>query len=69
MMTRIVADNRRLYAEKFDFAETVFADAYDFERPAAGFFLWLNVANGEAAAAHLWREQGVRVCRGLSFGP
>ena len=59
-----IADNRRLYAEKFDFAETVFADAYDFERPAAGFFLWLNVANGEAAAAHLWREQGVRVLPG-----
>ena len=34
-----VADNRRLYAEKFDLAETVFADAYDFQRPAAGFFL------------------------------
>ena len=59
-----VADNRRLYAEKFDLAETVFADAYDFQRPAAGFFLWLNVGHGEAAALHLWREQGVRVLPG-----
>ena len=59
-----IADNRRLYAEKFDLAETVFADAYDFQRPAAGFFLWLNVGHGEAAALHLWREQGVRVLPG-----
>ena len=59
-----VDENRRLYAEKFDLAETVFADAYDFQRPAAGFFLWLNVGHGEAAALHLWREQGVRVLPG-----
>ena len=62
-----VADNRRLYAEKFDLAETVFADAYDFQRPAAGFSLWLNVGHGEAAALHLWREQGgAGLARGLS---
>lgn len=59
-----VDENRRLYAEKFDLAETVFADAYDFHRPTAGFFLWLNVGHGEAAALHLWREQGLRVLPG-----
>ena len=59
-----VDENRRLYAEKFDLAETVFADAYDFQRPTAGFFLWLNVGHGEAAALHLWREQGLRVLPG-----
>ena len=59
-----VAENRRLYDEKFALAEQQFGAAYQFTRPAAGFFLWLNVGNGEAAAAHLWRHNGVRVLPG-----
>lgn len=59
-----VVENRARYAEKFAFAETVFGDAYGFYRPAAGFFLWLDVGDGEAAAVHLWREQGLRVLPG-----
>jgi len=59
-----VGENRRRYAEKFDLAESLFADAYDFHRPAAGFFLWLNVGHGEAAALHLWRQHGLRVLPG-----
>ena len=59
-----VAENRRLYDEKFSLAEEIFGTAYAFERPPAGFFLWLNVGNGVAAAAHLWRHYGVRVLPG-----
>ena len=59
-----VQANRQKYREKFDVAEMLFAGAYDFYRPAGGFFLWLNVGAGEAAARHLWTTQGVRVLPG-----
>lgn len=59
-----VEDNRRQYRHKFDIAETVLAGQFDFYRPDAGFFLWLNVGNGEAAALKLWREEGLRVLPG-----
>jgi N-succinyldiaminopimelate aminotransferase len=36
----------------------------DTTRPEAGFFLWLPVEDGEAAALKLWRETGVRVLPG-----
>ena len=57
-------ENRQKYGEKFAAAETLFAGCYDFYRPAGGFFLWLNVGDGEAAARHLWVTQGVRVLPG-----
>ena len=39
-----------------------------YRPPAAGFFLWLPVADGEAAALRLWREAGVRVLPGAYLG-
>ena len=63
-----VADNRARYAEKFDFAETVMAGSFGFYRPQAGFFLWLNVGDGAAAALHLWRQEGLRVLPGGYLG-
>jgi aspartate/methionine/tyrosine aminotransferase len=63
-----VEDNRARYGEKFDFAETVLAGSFDFYRPHAGFFLWLNVADGAAAALHLWQEEGLRVLPGGYLG-
>ena len=35
-----------------------------FSGPEGGFFLWLPVENGEAAALKLWRETGVKVLPG-----
>jgi N-succinyldiaminopimelate aminotransferase len=37
---------------------------YGFYRPAGGFFLWLDVGDGEAAALRLWREAAIRVLPG-----
>ena len=59
-----VQENRKKYSEKFAAAEALFAGRYDFYRPDGGFFLWLNVGDGEAAARHLWLTQGVRVLPG-----
>ena len=59
-----VVENRRLYQEKFALADEVFAGVDAYAPPQAGFFLWLRVADGEAAALRLWRETGVRVLPG-----
>lgn len=59
-----VDENRRLYAEKFDVADAIFTDVSGYQKPRAGFFLWLPVADGEAAALKLWKETGVRVLPG-----
>jgi aspartate/methionine/tyrosine aminotransferase len=36
--------------------------------PEGGFFLWLDVENGEETALRLWREAGVRVLPGAYMG-
>jgi N-succinyldiaminopimelate aminotransferase len=62
-----VEANRELYRQKFDLADQVIGDRYGYQRPAGGFFLWLDVGalgGSEAAAAKLWREAGVRVLPG-----
>ncbi len=59
-----VADNRRLYRAKTDDAAGIFGDSFGFYRPAGGFFLWLDVGDGESVAKALWREAGVKVLPG-----
>lgn len=59
-----VEENRRLYVEKFAIAGEIFAGVPRFQLPEGGFFLWLPVEDGEAAALKLWRETGIRVLPG-----
>ncbi|MGC1234448.1 MAG: aminotransferase class I/II-fold pyridoxal phosphate-dependent enzyme [Xanthobacteraceae bacterium] len=62
-----VEDNRRLYREKFDLADQIIGDRYNYRRPAGGFFLWLDVSaygGSEAVTQRLWREAGLRVVPG-----
>lgn len=59
-----VIENRRLYGEKYLAADQVFAGVNSYLGPAAGFFLWLPVEDGEAAALKLWQQTGVRVLPG-----
>lgn len=59
-----VAENRALYRAKFDAAADILGDRYGFFRPRGGFFLWLEVGNGEEAARALWREAALRVLPG-----
>jgi aspartate/methionine/tyrosine aminotransferase len=62
-----VAENRRLYREKFDLADQIIGDRYGYRRSAGGFFLWLDVSaqgGSEAATLSLWRQAGVRVVPG-----
>ena len=57
-------DNRRQYQEKYALADEIFGDVPGYASPEAGFFLWLPVQDGEAAALKLWQETGVRVLPG-----
>ena len=62
-----VIENRRLYAQKFDLADQIIGDRYNYKRPDGGFFLWLDVsAQGGSVTAteRLWREAGLRVLPG-----
>lgn len=59
-----VTENRRLYQEKYAIADEVFAGVQGYQPPEAGFFLWLPVDDGEAAALKLWQDTGVRVLPG-----
>lgn len=59
-----VDDNRALYRAKLDLAQEVFGSRFGFRRPPGGFFLWLDVGDGEKAAVALWREAKIRVLPG-----
>ena len=59
-----VEENRAQYRAKFDAAAAELEGRFGFYRPAGGFFLWLEVGDGEAACRRLWSEAGVRVLPG-----
>ena len=59
-----VEANRALYRTKFDLADQILGGKLGQYRPAAGFYLWLDVGDGEKAAAQLWRQAGVKVIPG-----
>ena len=59
-----VDHNRALYRAKIDAAEAALGRDFGFYRPPGGFFLWLDVGDGEAVTRRLWREAAVRVLPG-----
>ena len=59
-----VEQNRALYVEKYRLAEETLGNLPGISLPRAGFFLWLDVGDGESAALRLWKETGIRVLPG-----
>ena len=59
-----VIQNRDIYKKKYKFADQIFDDFDGYLSPEAGFFLWLNVGDGEKIALELWQNCGVRVLPG-----
>jgi N-succinyldiaminopimelate aminotransferase len=59
-----VVENRARYCQSFDTAERILAPLFGTVRPAGGFFLWLDVGDGEAAATALWRDAAIKVLPG-----
>lgn len=55
-----VVENRSLYHQKYTIADQILGNAPGYMSPEAGFFLWLDVGNGEEAALKLWKDAGVR---------
>ena len=66
-----VEQNRKLYEQKFDISDRllreIFTSDHPYTSPEAGFFLWLPVGDGEAVAASLWRDEGVKALPGAYF--
>ncbi|MFD1880422.1 aminotransferase class I/II-fold pyridoxal phosphate-dependent enzyme [Paracoccus pacificus] len=56
--------NRALYQEKYAIANRVLGNIPGYQSPQGGFFLWLPVEDGEAAAKKLWAETGIQVLPG-----
>ncbi|MET4127734.1 aminotransferase class I/II-fold pyridoxal phosphate-dependent enzyme [Roseovarius sp. MBR-6] len=63
-----VVENRALYGRKYARADEIMGNLPGYRSPEAGFFLWLPVTDGEAAALRLWQETGVRVLPGAYLG-
>ncbi|MGZ9809077.1 aminotransferase class I/II-fold pyridoxal phosphate-dependent enzyme [Pseudoroseicyclus sp. H15] len=63
-----VEANRAQYAEKYAMADKLLGKLPGYASPEAGFFLWLPVEDGEAAAVKIWREAGVAVLPGAYLG-
>jgi aspartate/methionine/tyrosine aminotransferase len=63
-----VAQNRARYQEKFKLAQRMLGNSAGFRLPEGGFFLWLDVGDGEKTALTLWRNAGVRVLPGAYMG-
>ena len=61
-----VMANRASYQEKMTAAERILGNW--MTRPKGGFFLWLEVGNGEEFALNAWREQAVRLLPGAYMG-
>ena len=59
--------NRMAYRAKFDLADEILGTRFGYERPAGGFFLWLDMAQwggGSNATVTLWQRTGVKVLPG-----
>ena len=63
-----VALNRAGYQEKFRLAQRMLGNRAGFRIPEGGFFLWLDVGDGEKTALRLWQDAGVRVLPGAYMG-
>ncbi len=59
-----VVENRALYAVKYEMADEILGNLPGYMSPEAGFFLWIEVDNGEDVTTRLWRETGVKVLPG-----
>ncbi len=60
--------NRLAYKRKFDISDELLTGRFGYERPAGGFFLWLDVGQfggGVEATVTIWQRAGVKVLPGV----
>lgn len=63
-----VVENRMRYQMNFDLAQTALGPTFGAVKPGGGFFLWLDVGDGEKAAVELWRQAAIKVLPGGYMG-
>jgi len=63
-----VVESRRLYQEKYRLADEILGGLPGYSAPEAGFFLWLDVGDGEAGVVKLWKDAGVKCLPGAYLG-
>jgi aspartate/methionine/tyrosine aminotransferase len=59
-----VAENRARYSKSFERCQEILGPIFGTVRPQGGFFLWLEVGDGERAAVELWRQAAIKVLPG-----
>ena len=59
-----VLKSRELYKSKFDYADKKLSKFSLYKRPDAGFYLWLNVGNGEKFTKSLYKNFSLKVMPG-----
>lgn len=55
---------REWYRRNFKVAEQILHNRFGYYTPGGGFFLWLDVGDGEEATRKLWRDAHVKVLPG-----
>jgi aspartate/methionine/tyrosine aminotransferase len=55
---------RDWYRKNFKIAQQILHNRFGYYTPGGGFFLWLDVGNGEEATRKLWRDAHVKVLPG-----
>ncbi len=55
---------REWYRKNFRVAEQILHNRFGYYTPGGGFFLWLDVGDGEEATRKLWREAHLKVLPG-----
>lgn len=55
---------REWYRKNFKVAEQILHNRFGYYTPGGGFFLWLDVGDGEEATRKLWRDAHVKVLPG-----
>lgn len=58
------AETRAFYRRNFAAAQSILHNRFRYYTPDGGFFLWLDVGDGEAATRKLWQEGHVKVLPG-----
>ena len=57
-------DTREWYRKNFRVAEQILHNRFSYYTPGGGFFLWLDVGDGEEATRRLWAEAHLKVLPG-----
>jgi aspartate/methionine/tyrosine aminotransferase len=57
-------ETREWYRKNFRVAEQILHNRFGYFTPGGGFFLWLDVGDGEEATRRLWGEAHLKVLPG-----